>query len=384
MNAEVGANARGASALRKSPAIIVAHSNVVKPAGGGVQICHREYAAALDAAGFELHDVLYEYDRSLLRSLRNRFVPVIAPEPPDASVGKRIETAIGKTNATHLFFELSIPPKTSRRIKSLFPALQQILLSHGTEGLDFVIGEEARRKPGGRPRIGADWALGKHFLDQAAARRSIDAALTLSPFEVQIETWLGTPKALWVPRTIMEKPLKTQPVHGRVGSVATLDHPPNLAGLTALFDVLAKIAPAHFRFRIVGRPQALGRELEARYPFVEYAGALSDAELRGEAASWCCFVNPIFVNAKGCSTKLAVALGWGLPVATTELGARGYLWDESILPLARNASELAVLVLERASVAEFEKHCAATRRLAEITPSIESVGSDIRRFLVNA
>jgi hypothetical protein len=46
-------------------------------------------------------------------------------------------------------------------------------------------------------------ALGEHLLKQAEQRRWIDAVLTLSPFEVEVEKWLGSPRVLWVPRTIV-------------------------------------------------------------------------------------------------------------------------------------------------------------------------------------
>ena len=110
-----------------------------------------------------------------------------------------------------------------------------------------------------------------------------------------------------------------------------------------------------FRFRLVGSPSAKGKELAKRFPFLDYLGFLPEEQLRSEAGTWCCFVNPIFEYAKGCSTKLAVALGWGLPIATTEYGARGYSWDVCRLPLARSAAELAQFVIERAELSSFEK-----------------------------
>src|SRR5207249_1785916 len=115
------------------------------------------------------------------------------------------------------------------------------------------------------------------------------------PFEVEIEKCLGTRSALWVPRSITEAPLKWRPVDGRVGCVSTLEHPPNLHGLIQIFDTLEDNVPPEFQFRVVGQPTSKGRALEGRYPFVKYLGVFSDEELRSEAATWCCFIHPMFV-----------------------------------------------------------------------------------------
>ena len=135
----------------------------------------------------------------------------------------------------------------------------------------------------------------------------------------------------------MESELDADPVDQRVGCVSTLDHPPNHQGLAEVLQALSSRASPGFRFRLVGAPQKIGVALMRQFPFVEYLGALSNSQLRSEAATWCCFVHPLFVYAKGCSTKLAVALGWQLPIATTVYGARGYIWDIRRLPLAEDA-----------------------------------------------
>ena len=179
----------------------------------------------------------------------------------------------------------------------------------------------------------------------------------------------------------MESSLNVQPVDGRVGTVCTLDHPPNLNGLVSLFDELQRRAVAQFRFRLVGQPSSFGATLAARYPFVEYLGPLSDNALRAEAATWCCFTHPMFVYAKGCSTKLGTALGWGLPIATTVFGARGYTWDEQLLPLSTSAPELAQAVFERSKIDHFERHQKATLDIVRLMPTVNTVGNHIRDFL---
>jgi hypothetical protein len=224
--------------------------------------------------------------------------------------------------------------------------------------------------------------IGRQLLEEVEQRRWIDAVLTLSPFEAELEKWLGTAKIHWVPRTIIECTLEFNSVDGRVGCVSTLDHPPNFWGLVQLFDALDEAAPDSFRFRLVGQPRDAGRQLAKRYSFVEYLGPLSDQQLRQEAGTWCCFAHPLFEYAKGCSTKLGVCLGWGLPVATTEFGVRGYRWDVQAVPLAKTPVELASLVLARCTAAHFATHRQAMTAIWKNTPSASSIGSDIRDFLL--
>ena len=129
--------------------------------------------------------------------------------------------------------------------------------------------------------------------------------------------------------------------------------------------------------------QTLGK-LASRYPFVQYLGPLSDAELRTEASTWCCFVHPMFVYAKGCSTKIGVALGWGLPVATTHLGVRGYVWDAEITPPSRRAPlELARLSMELMSNGPLPDFQRRTGDLCNLSPTIDTVGAQIRSFVLN-
>jgi hypothetical protein len=297
---------------------------------------------------------------------------------------QRIESAVRETGAEVVFFGLNLFSELSRELRQALPNIRQVLLSHGVESLDFCIEQQIRRRLGteNHPRIVGERMLGRQLLDEAEQRRWIDAVLTLSPLEVEVEKWLGAPKVLWVPRTIMEPPLNVRPVDQRVGCVSTLDHPPNRDGLVQVFDALKDRVPEKFRFCLVGQPASQGHALAARYSFVEYLGPLSDAQLRSEAASWCCFVHPLFAYAKGCSTKLAFGLGWGLPVATTEFGARGYLWDRRVLPLAESPAELAQLVLDRCSTSQFEKHQQETEYIRAKTPSLKDVGALIRNCVL--
>jgi hypothetical protein len=383
LRATAGASSPWASAAQRSTGVLVVHRNVLTGASGGVQNCHREYESALAAAGYDLHRVVFDLDRTPLRRLRNRMVPTVLRAAPHKALFTDISSAIRKSGAGSVFFAVTLAVDACRQLKAAFPGLQQVFLSHGIEGIDFGIEQRSRRDRSAENRLRtvAEWMLGKHLLDQAEARRCIDAVLTLSPFEAEMEAWLGAPKVLWLPRTISDSALPSHPIDSRVGCVSTLDHLPNWLGLRGVLEALDGRVGPDFRFRLVGRPRKVGADLAERFAFVDYIGPLSDAELREEASTWCCFTHPLFVNGKGCSTKLATALGWGLPIATTAMGVRGYLWDQAIVPLAASPAELAALVLERASVGDFSRYRAATEKIARLAPTIDAVGQEIRDFL---
>lgn len=366
------------------PALFIDTHGALQASGGGVQVCNWEYLDTLAAAGFVVKKVPFDLDRRLWTRIANRLSPKLRPASMPPGLVQSVREAIANTNAQFIFFGTTQFVELSKHFRESSPKVKQVLLSLGTECIDFSIEQQIRRSSGTRnhTRRRVVQMLGEEILREGELRRYIDAALVLSPFEAELEKWLGTPAVHWVPRTIMEPALEANPVNGRVGCVSTLNHPPNYNGLVRLFDALTGKGSKDFRFRLIGRPENAGRALQERYPFVEYLGGLDDTALRAEASTWCCFVHPLFVNAKGCSTKLAMGLGWRLPVATTELGARGYYWDNTALPLARTPESLAEFVFERSRVNRFSEFQMQTQRIAEQTPTMDEVAARIRRFLL--
>jgi hypothetical protein len=368
------------------PALFVAHRHVLVPSGGGVQVCNREHMALLEAAGFRLQVISYDFDRSLRARVANRLFPKLAPGREPRDLAERIAVALSASGTKQVFHAMNTFPAVLIEIARRFQEARQVLLSHGTEAVDFCIEQGLRRDTGteNRARATAERMLGRSLLEQREQRRHLDAVLTLAPLDAEIETWLGARKVLAIPRTIPRDRLALRPVDGRVGCVATLDHPPNFFGLESLLAAIEGKTPADFRLRVVGGPPSRGATLAARYGLVDYLGPLDDEALRAEAATWCCFVNPIFVYSKGCSTKLAVALGWGLPIATTRFGARGYHWGETTVPLADDPAQLAGLVCARASVAQFPAHRRATDAIIATSPDLGRIGAQIRDFVLQS
>jgi hypothetical protein len=367
----------------RKPALFVSYHRFLEPEGGGVQMCSREYVASLKAAEFDLDFLPYEFPSDLRARVRRKICPEIWHTLEPSELYQKIEHAIQNKGAEFLFFGHTMFAGLSRKLKQALPNVQQVLLSHGAEGFDFCLEQQIRRRTNSenRPRASAERMIGESLLHQMDQRRWIDAVLTLSAFEVEIEKWLGAPKALWLPRMIVEPQLDTNPVDQRVGCVSTLDHPPNHQGLVELLEVLSTSASPTFRFRLVGAPQKIGIALMKRFSFVEYLGALSNSQLRSEAATWCCFVHPIFVYAKGCSTKLAIGVGWQLPIATTVYGARGYVWDSKRLPLAEDAKSLAEFVMQRCRKDVFDGYRMESRSIAALAPSLTQIGRQLREFL---
>jgi hypothetical protein len=164
-------------------------------------------------------------------------------------------------------------------------------------------------------------------------------------------------------------------VPGRLGTVSTLDHGPNLEGIertAAAFDATGR---PEVRLRLVGRPTTAGEALARRFRCLDYLGPLDDAAFAAEAATWCAFLNPIHCFARGSSTKLAVPLAWELPVVTTRAGARGYRWDESLVPLHEDAAAFAAAALRAADPAEAARLREGVRRLAAGSPRLADLVS---------
>ena len=364
--------------------LLVASSNALREIGGGVQRCNVEYISCLEAADFELIQVPFEYDLDLVSKIRRRVNPSASQVDQPRNLYGMISEAIRKHSPSHVFFSLTMFSKLSRRLRQDYPGVLQVFLSHGVEGLDYCIEERLqglRRGSGGRARWLAERTLGREFFETSEQRRWIDAVITLAPLEYEVERWLGSNEVLCLQRSLFETPLTHAPVDGRVGCVSTLNHPPNLHGLLELLGCLDRERPSDLRLRLVGGPASYSSEISQRFPFVDCLGSLSDSELRMEAASWCCFVHPMFVYAKGSSMKLASALGWGLPIATTQYGSRGYAWNEESTPLAKSPADLAALVIELSSVADFCRHAEGTRGIAALAPTAKEAGEALRRFL---
>jgi len=218
---------------------------------------------------------------------------------------------------------------------------------------------------------------------ESAGLPAFDHTFCLAEFEVEICRWLGARSASWLPRTVnAAAPLRWRPIGSRVGCVGTFDHPPNLEGLTLFCRALAGLKPQGVRLRLVTRSHEVAARLAAAFEFVDPLGPLeSGVALEAEVATWNAFVHPIFCYAMGCSTKVATAMEWGLPILTTQAGLRGYSWNAGELPIVATAEELAQLALAAMETQYAEGLREAVVRVAAASPTTESVALQIRRDL---
>lgn len=364
--------------------ILIATDDCLSSTGGGVQVCMQDYLHLLQLAGFRVKLHPFKTDQRLITKVRRKLErkPYRRQLPPVLFDG--VLARVREEAAEVVFFSLADFPTLAAELRERIPHVKLIHLSFGLDSTDICIGQQIARGAANDfsydRRAAVD--LGAKIQYEADFRRYLDASICLTPLDAELERWLGARETVWFTRPIREAALQAKTVDGRVGCVATLGHLPNRHGLLEFLDALKEDLPKHIRFRLVGSPADEGKYLAGRYSFVEYLGRLSDPDLREEAASWCCFVHPLFHYARGCSTKLAVALGWNLPIATTVSGCRGYLWDERIAPLASSPRELAALARERSVARNFAHFQRETTKIVALQPGSAELASGMRNFIL--
>lgn len=366
-------------------AVFVSSANALQPSGGGVQRCTREYQALAQAAGWTLNTVAFEFDRTpsvrLQRLLRPRpYRNVIPPETVARAVAETRRTGAGWVFLNQVDVGALVRPLAAALAGT---GVRIALLSHGADSTDTL--HNARLRAGG-PRVEAladadlrmvGWQLGAELEMHSAS----DVVFCLSQVDLEIARWLGGRRVVALPRVVAPQPLDWRPVPGRLGTVSTLDHGPNVEGIELTAAALDAAGRTDVRLRVVGRPAAAGEALARRFRCLDYLGPLDDAALQTEAATWCAFLNPIHCFARGCSTKLAVPLAWELPVVTTRAGARGYRWDEAHVPLHEDAVSFAAAALRVADVAEAARVREGVRRLAAGSPRLADLVELFNRAL---
>src|SRR5258708_28456384 len=94
----------------KIPALFAAHRRVLESVGGGVQLCNREYMASLEAAGFQLQVISYEFKRSMRSRLANRVLPKLLPDREPSELFGKIESGLACSGAKFVFHALNSFP----------------------------------------------------------------------------------------------------------------------------------------------------------------------------------------------------------------------------------------------------------------------------------
>ncbi len=368
------------------PAVVLSTSRSVNKTSGGVGICAQEYLRTLAAAGFKLEIVTFETDNRPLVRIRRKLWPRSYGDMIPPSVAAETTTIVRNTGARFLFLHMTdTAPLVGALRASLGPDVKFVLLSHGMESVDYLHKLRIQKEVGTvyRPPRLRRGELARQLCLESAQRQHIDHVLTLSPVEASIEQWLGAKAVSWVPRTVSARPLDWNPLPGRIGFVGGVDHLPNVEGLLLFAQALETIAPEGLRLRVVGGPESVGRSFAERFKFLDFLGPLDDPQLESEAQTWNCFVNPIFCYPRGCSTKLAVGLGWHIPVVSTTAGRRGYVWDAGELPIADTPEGLAHLAMGMLNRPTAEAARREVQRAAASAPTLAEVAQRVREALLS-
>lgn len=350
---------------------------------GGVQVCVQEFLETLQRAGYELTTMTYHGDRSLrakvARRLTNRPYSHLVPR----SCVDEIDRLCRSRGITTVFLYSCDLAGIAGELKRRLPNLRLVLLSYGLESMDYLHTVRSR-VPGHQFQSVSRYEerrLARQLIAECSQRRFIDDVVCLSAVEAEIERWLGARRVTWVPRTIPRRPLAWDPVINRVGFIGTLDHPPNAEGLVLFLRALEE-QQRYLQVRVIGGPVQAGESIASQFAAVEYLGPLSDSAAWAEAATWACFVHPIFCFARGASTKLAIGLAWDIPIVTTEAGCRGYSWQRGSLTIGNTPEAFATAVGQLAADKDqMEAARAEARLIVESSPTLDSIAALLRNFL---
>jgi glycosyltransferase involved in cell wall biosynthesis len=373
--------------LKRKDCVFVSPAQCIKGQGppGGVQICTTEYVNTIEAAGFNIREVLFQADARSVTRLKRFFYGRRAyfDYLPTDLVDRVVNAMEGASVA--FLNQVDLTPIV-QELRTRMPATcKLVLLSHGTESVDYL--HSLRSRVTGGTFVGLkkyeQRYLGRILTQEASYRQYLDAVVCLAPFEAEIERWLGSKRVTWLPRTIPIQFLDWKPIRGRLGFVGTLNHPPNREGLELFLRALSSriSISSEIRLRLVGGPSNVAEMLTRQYPWVEYLGPLDDDELRREAATWSCFCHPLFCYARGCSTKLAIGISWGIPIITTPAGQRGYEWRAGQMPVAESPKELAELAILMTDMTNCDKIRSQIQTIASSSPKIADVANTLNEIL---
>lgn len=368
--------------MRARALFVTAKAFVAEGAVGGVQQCTREYLRTLEQAGLDLELVTFEPDRRLIARVARQFdsSPYVRPYPPDLP-SKVIEAAAA--GAEFVFLNQVTISGLAAAVRERLPqGCRIVALSHGAEVTDLAHTARVRTWAplSGRMRPTPTVALGRALRDEIASRGELDLVVNLSSFDSEIERWFGASQTCWLPRIVEPSPLALAPLPGRLGFVGTLDHAPNLEGLVQALEAL-DAGGQSFEVRLVSGSDRVSRWLADRFPAVRLLGPLGEAALREEASSWMAFLHPIFCAARGCSTKLAQAMSWGLPIVTTPQGRRGYRWAHGGLLEADTPAQLAACCVKLLSPVEWQDAHRDVSDAARASPTLAEVADEMRDAL---
>jgi glycosyltransferase involved in cell wall biosynthesis len=340
--------------MQKAKAIFLTHPQALKSeVTGGVQLCSQEFHYIIE----HIDDIeLQDYNVGYTRSIADRVQIRMGMENYSSfNIKKDIPELLSFIEKEHIslvFINMASLVRYAKPIKERFGSkVKTIMLSHGNNSGDFLhLISKPISSTNALKNLLKKIRLGLLIATESEHRvKYLDSVITLSETERQIENWFGGKSVVFVPRRLYDEFLDHQPVVGRIGFVGRLDHPPNLQGVSILFDeMIRQQKQDELEIRIVGAPPEYGEILRKKYPFITYTGELSDADLEKEVATWSFLLNPVWWYSTGASTKLAKAISWGVPIISTTAGMRGYEWKAGALLMADSPQKMVEELLANA------------------------------------
>ncbi|MFN8256707.1 MAG: glycosyltransferase [Bacteroidales bacterium] len=372
--------------LMKDVLFISTKSHINKEKIGGVQLCSFEYIELLEKAGFNVKIQPIEYSANLMIRLKIRFGIDVYNRFRYNKIVKPIITKIKEENIKYVALNQVDHILLAKLLKQEFKkSVKIIVLSHGNESGDYLHQIVKSNKLNNVGKILNIYKLGALlYTESDIFSNDIDLVLSLSETELQINNWLGANHSLFIPRTFKPDFIDWRPVLNKIGFMGTLNHKPNYDGVIMVCEALKTKQINNIVFIILGLPELLGKKIEKEYSFVKYLGYLDDKAMRTEVSSWSLFLNPVFWYSRGASTKLAMAINWGLPVISTIQGNRGYKWESGGILTARNADEMADFISCYAnSIEKLGKLKEDIRLAAQSGPDLNCLANQINDILTN-
>lgn len=338
----------------KKKAVFLTHPLLLRAKiDGGVQLCSQEFHHIIDLCDdLEVTDYYVRFTENVPQRIKMRLgfenynMYDVSKDSP--GLLKYVE----ENNIEIVFINMSSCVRFAKPLQDKFGGkIKVILLSHGNHSGDFLhLITKPLKKENFLTKKLNKVRLGNLIATEALFRvKYLDAVVTISDTEKQIENWFGAKKVVFMPRRLHTAFVKHQPDINRIGFVGRLDHPPNFQGVSILLDEMEKHAPKNLKLRLVGAPPKKGNIIAGKYKCVEYTGELSDKELENEIRTWSFFINPVWWYSTGASTKLAKAISWGIPIATTTAGMRGYYWKTGDMLVANTPKKMMDTILNEIS-----------------------------------
>ena len=367
-------------------AIFLSHKDLISSKiTGGVQLCSTELLSVIkNSAVIDVQEYHIDYTRRITDRLKiklgleNYNMYDVKKDTP------ALLNFIEQENIEIVFINMASAVRYAKPIKEKFGNLVQvILLSHGNHSGDFLhLITKPLKKESFYSSVRNKCRIGYLLSTESEYRvKYLDGVVTLSETEKQIENWMNAKKTLFFPRFLQSAFLHYQPDLDKIGFVGRLDHPPNIQGLGILCNSFSKKDTGKLKIRVVGAPISDGKKLAKKYGFVEYLGELSDEALETEAASWSYFLNPVWWYSTGASTKLAKAISWGLPIATTTAGRRGYSWIDGQIQETNSPDEMCEMILTSVKdINEIKYLSNETKKVAVSGPELGALTRELENF----